>query len=165
MDGEGFAGKHTGVLMRRGGVREEDGQYIPTSDEATGIYLTPYGKTLQDIIYKNNGFDNLKVRRVTGVNQTEHATAGSKLRKNIISADKVQYKSWDLAVSYINLDPRYDGRNKKERILVFGKRRTASETEYLRQNFQVFMALGTGSDINSTAVVDIAYEIAPKIEL
>ena len=83
--------------------------------------LSTYGKTLQDIIYKNNGFDNLKLRIVTGVNQTEHATAGINLRKNIITANKVQYKSWDLAVSYINLDPRYDGRNKKERILVFGK--------------------------------------------
>jgi hypothetical protein len=164
MDGEGFAGKHTGVLMRRGGVRGEDGEYIPTSDETTGIYLTPYGKTLQDIIYKNNGFDNLKLRKVTGVNQTEHATAGISLRKNVIKANKVQFKSWDLAVSYINLDPRYDGRNKKERILVFGKRRLASESEYLRQNFQVFMALGTGTDINSTAVLDIAYEIAPKVE-
>lgn len=164
MDVDGFASNHTGVLMRRGGIEEVDGQYIPTADEASGIFLTPYGKALQDLIYSNGGFEDLQIKRVSGVSQTEHLTGGISLRKNIIRAQKVAYKEFDLAVSYINLNPRFDARQKQERIMVFGKYKSGSETENLRQNFQVFMGMGTGTNIKQSAVFDMAYQVAPKVE-
>jgi hypothetical protein len=130
-------------------------------DELSGVMLTPLGNEVQNIIYSDGDYQDQKIQGVSGVQPSQRVTLGARLEKRQDSDDKSKLSSYDLGVSYIQLDG-IEGVDAQERLIVWGKRRSEVETKGSRRKYQIFMGGGTSEEGGSQFYLDMAAEYAKK---
>jgi hypothetical protein len=158
----GFTSKNRGLTTRRGkNVFNEDGSVTAAGDELSGVMLTPLGNEVQNIIYSDGDYQDQKIQGVSGVQPSQRVTLGARLEKRQDSDDKSKLSSYDLGVSYIQLDG-IEGVDAQERLIVWGKRRSEVETKGSRRKYQIFMGGGTSEEGGSQFYLDMAAEYAKK---
>ncbi|MCM0606886.1 MAG: hypothetical protein KA715_12420 [Xanthomonadaceae bacterium] len=96
----GFGFTNAGIMIYRGEIQNENGKVTTAEDQMSGVLLTPFGKEIQNLVYDDKTFENLKIQAVIGVMRSQKTREHFQIRitRNRVGTLGLLTSTWEVVV-------------------------------------------------------------------